>query len=581
MRQLTFLPALGLGLALCLAPGSGARAQSAEDLLPPQPAPGPELEPVAAERPVGGRAITRVLDGAGFLLGGIAVEGNTAIPTARLQPIWAGLIGREVGITTLDAVAAEVTAAYRAEGYLLSQAVLPAQEVEGGVVRLQVIEGVIDTVRVTGGAANQRRYAERIAGRVTADRPLRIETLERSVLLLRDSFGGRAGESVETVLGPSPDTFGAADLDVVVTPQPVRGYVTADNRGSRFYGDVTLGAGLRSYNLLGLNERLDGTIALAPDDASLAFASVRASAPIQALTDTVLDGARLELGASLSRADPDLTRSGAPSTLTSVVDQRSLSVGMTVPIVRTRSQNVFGRLGLEWTETDSRTGLAGIGSEETDRLVVLEAGLSWDRVTAGGAVNLVNVALRQGLDLGGAQDRCDRTRGGRGGLHPGAGHAVAPAAAGRCALVPAGRGVRPIQCRHPADGRTVCPGRGDGRTRLRAGEHDWRFRIWLPGRAAARGLPARAGPVRDGGGDLRLRRLRACLRPVRGPGRRYRREPRVGRDRGAGRCERPPDTDGRDRPADGGTPLRHDRRHPGDAPVPRGDRPVLIGAISK
>ncbi|MGB3554666.1 MAG: ShlB/FhaC/HecB family hemolysin secretion/activation protein [Jannaschia sp.] len=403
MRQLTFLPALGLGLALCLAAGSGARAQSAEDLLPPQPAPGPESEPVAAERPVGGRAITRVLDGAGFLLGGIAVEGNTAIPTARLQPIWAGLIGREVGITTLDAVAAEVTAAYRAEGYLLSQAVLPAQEVEGGVVRLQVIEGVIDTVRVTGGAANQRRYAERIAGRVTADRPLRIETLERSVLLLRDSFGGRAGESVETVLGPSPDTFGAADLDVVVTPQPVRGYVTADNRGSRFYGDVTLGAGLRSYNLLGLNERLDGTIALAPDDASLAFASVRASAPIQALTDTVLDGARLELGASLSRADPDLTRSGAPSTLTSVVDQRSLSVGMTVPIVRTRSQNVFGRLGLEWTETDSRTGLAGIGSEETDRLVVLEAGLSWDRVTAGGAVNLVNVALRQGLDLGGAR----------------------------------------------------------------------------------------------------------------------------------------------------------------------------------
>lgn len=390
-----------LALGATLLGAGAALAQSGEEMLPRQPALGPD--PAAAVTPDAAQQdVEPAFPGGGpsFVLRGIAVEGNTAVPTAQLSPIWADLIGQSVTLSTLDGIVARISAAYRERGYVLSQAALPAQTIEDGVVSVVVVEGFVDSMTVSGGAPNQNRLARKALADVARERPLRLRTLERGVLLSRDTFGSVYGGSVETVLEPSPDTFGAADLGVLITPEPVSGYVTADNRGSRLYGALTLGAGVRSYNLLGLNERLDGIIAFAPQDAALTFGQLVVDVPIEPLFGTFLDGARLELGASASRGDPDLEESGSPEGLTTIVDQAEVTARLVVPFIRSRSQNLYGRLGLSFSNSESETDFAGATIEEVDRLAVLEARGTWDFADGYGGVNLVDLGLRQGLDVG-------------------------------------------------------------------------------------------------------------------------------------------------------------------------------------
>lgn len=393
MRRLILATALA-------AASSPAVAQTAAELLPPRSVADPAREVAAPEAP--GRAgpiAPGQAAGPGFVLKGVTVTGASVIPPAELAPIWAGLIGTTVDLAVLEDIAARISATYRGRGYVLSQAALPAQTVADGRVEIRVVEGFIDGLAVSGGKPNQQALAGRYFAPVPADRPLRLRTLERAVLLSRDTFGAE----VETVLEPSPRTFGAADLGVAMTPDPVLGFAAIDNRGSRLYGDWTVSAGGTSYNLLGQNERIDGLVSLSPEAGKLAFGQLILDMPIPALLGTRLDGARFEALGEISRSDPDLGRSGAEG-LSAVGREANLRAGLIVPFVRSRSENLFGRLNLGWRESENRTRFFGMDvADSTDRLVVLEGRLTWDIADRVGGVSLVDGAIRQGLDIGGAE----------------------------------------------------------------------------------------------------------------------------------------------------------------------------------
>ena len=391
---------LALATALALGAATAAAAQSAADYLPREPgadlaAPDLPQPPDPSAPPTAPPPATT---GAAFILRGVEVEGATALGPEALAPIWAPLVGQPVSIATLDEIAAGIGAAYRSRGYLLSQAVLPAQTVDDGTVRVQVIEGFVDRVAVEGGSPGQQRAAERLFAPVDADRPLRLRTLERSVLLARDTFGG----TVETLVEPSATTFGAADLTVLLTPDRYTGFAAADNRGSRLYGPATLSAGGSAYDLLGRNERIDGLFAVAPESTSLAYGQAALALPLPFLAGSLLDGARLELQGNVSRGEPDLSRSGSPDDLTVTSNETNLTAGLAVPFIRTRSRNLTGTLGLDWQSSESVTGFAGGEETSTDRLLVLRAGLAFDLADRLGGVTLLDLRLRQGLDAAGA-----------------------------------------------------------------------------------------------------------------------------------------------------------------------------------
>ncbi|MBW4707474.1 hypothetical protein KX928_06710 [Roseobacter sp. YSTF-M11] len=399
MRALNLLLSAGLCVMLPVA----ASAQAPQ--VPPLPETAPDTSrQVEPPRPsVEAGAVTTTGNGPSFVLNGIVLEGLSALDQADISPIWEGLIGARVTVQTLDDITRQISAAYRARGYVLSQAILPAQTVDNGLVRIVVVEGFIDQISYSGGATNQQELVTEYFDPVAQERPLKLTTLERSVLLSRDAVGSVNAGSVETVLGPSPDTFGAADLNVQIEQQPISGYFSIDNRGSRLYGDWTLGAGVRSFNALGFNETLDGNIALAPEDTALAFASVSADIPLRGLSNTLLDGARLRFGGNVFRGDPDLAEAGAATGLSSISDQTELTAQLVVPFVRARSENLFGRIGFTLRDSETETALVGLTTVEEDRLAIVEAGVTWDIADRLGGISLVDLSLRQGIDVAGAQ----------------------------------------------------------------------------------------------------------------------------------------------------------------------------------
>ncbi len=378
---------------LCAAASAGA--QSPSSFLPPAPDQdaAPQVEPREAPAPQALGPQVATGPGPRFTLRGVRLDGATALRADALAPIWSDLIGTEVTLGALDAIAAEIEAAYRAEGYVLSQATLPPQDVPDGVVTIAVIEGFVDRVAIAGGAANQQAMAADLFAPVTAGRPMRLQTLERAVLLGRDRFGG----GVETVIEPSPDTFAAADMLVEITPAPPTGFGSIDNRGSRLYGEWSFATGATSFNLLGLNERLDITGAGALDG-SLGYLQGALGLPLGWLSGTRLDGALLEIEADYANGDPDLAKSGAPDEQTLTTHETNLSLGVEVPFIRTRATNLYGSLGLDWQDSDNVTGFGADEITETDKLLVLRAGASWDHADRWGGVSLVEAALRQGID---------------------------------------------------------------------------------------------------------------------------------------------------------------------------------------
>src|SRR5439155_1087848 len=186
-----------------------------------------------------------------FRLIGIALVGNLVFAEAELALLWRDRLGQDVSLAEIYGIAEAITVKYRNAGYILARAVVPPQRIDAGIVRIRIIGGYIDKVS-TSGAPGGRAAIEAIAAHLTEVRPLSAAVLERYLLLLQDL----PGAGVQTVLSPSATTPGAATLSIVLQPQPVSGFATLDNRGSRFVVPLQGGIGGQLNSLF---DRFDAT----------------------------------------------------------------------------------------------------------------------------------------------------------------------------------------------------------------------------------------------------------------------------------------------------------------------------------
>ena len=78
----------------------------------------------------------------------IRIVGATVYTAAQLAELYADLVGQTVTLQAVYDLAQRITAKYGDDGYVLSRAIVPAQELDpnGAVVGIQVVEGYIDTV---------------------------------------------------------------------------------------------------------------------------------------------------------------------------------------------------------------------------------------------------------------------------------------------------------------------------------------------------------------------------------------------------------------------------------------------------
>ncbi|MFA5679594.1 MAG: POTRA domain-containing protein, partial [Pseudomonas sp.] len=167
------------------------------------------------------------------------IEGNHSVATEELLAQLTDLTGQTLSLAQLYHAADRLTAYYRGEGYLVSRAYLPAQEIgEEGIITLAVAEGRYGKVTLE----NQSRLRDGIPhamlhGLESGD-AVTLKPLERRVLLLNDLPGTGASSSLSA--GSEP---GQSDLTVTLEDEPrFSGALTLDNHGNRHTGEYRLGA---------------------------------------------------------------------------------------------------------------------------------------------------------------------------------------------------------------------------------------------------------------------------------------------------------------------------------------------------
>lgn len=227
-----------------------AQVDPNRDRLPDSetPAPLPPSPPVAPppESPAQPPATPQT-----FSITDIQVVGSSVFDDKTLDAIVAPYENRDVTVQDLQDAANQITQRYLEDGYITSRAVLVDQTLVGGVVRIQVIEGELESIQIQGTERLQDYVRSRVA--LGGDRPLNQASLEDQLRLLRaDPLFTNVEASLRAGSG-----IGQSRLLVRVTEAPsLSGALTTDNNSPIAVGDVRFGARLEYRNPAGFGDTL-------------------------------------------------------------------------------------------------------------------------------------------------------------------------------------------------------------------------------------------------------------------------------------------------------------------------------------
>lgn len=202
---------------------------------------------------------------------GFQFVGNTAFSDVELNRIVAQYIGREIGTQDLEAMRLALTKYYVDRGYVNSGAVVPDQEVVGGVITLRLVEGTLSGIEISG---NRRLSEAYLRDRVMlgAATPLNVYKIRDQLFILQqDPRIKRVNAALLPGLRP-----GEALLRLDVEEQPSRSvHVGVDNRRPPSVGAERAEVEFNDYNFLGyadtFNARYGLTEGLNDVDVSYAF----------------------------------------------------------------------------------------------------------------------------------------------------------------------------------------------------------------------------------------------------------------------------------------------------------------------
>jgi hemolysin activation/secretion protein len=212
-----------------------------EELLQP---PGPTPEPLPGE------GIPDTIQVERF-----EVIGSTILSPEEVAEITAPFVNRPISFAELLEVRSLITQYYLERGYITTGALIPPQELTGKVVKIQVIEGGLEEINVTGTRRLNPGYVEsRLA--LAANPPLNIERLREALQLLQLdplirnisaelSTGTKTGFNILDVEVAEADTF---SLDVVL-----------NNSRSPNVGSFRRGVEVAEANLLGIGDRISAS----------------------------------------------------------------------------------------------------------------------------------------------------------------------------------------------------------------------------------------------------------------------------------------------------------------------------------
>lgn len=184
--------------------------------------------------------------------GGGKLAEITAIDS-RVVSLISHAISEKSGLFTmgeLKTLSDQLGARYRELGYLLSTAYIPEQEVVGGVLTVEVLQGVLGDVTVVGNSEYDTSLFENEFSTLKGD-VVQTEEAEEALLLVQKRI---VGAQTIGIFGPGSEV-GLSNLEIAVANEDTFKAVTfLDNYGSAYTGEFRAGVHLENYNVLGMND---------------------------------------------------------------------------------------------------------------------------------------------------------------------------------------------------------------------------------------------------------------------------------------------------------------------------------------
>jgi hemolysin activation/secretion protein len=329
-----------------------------EDLLPKPPEQTPAPSSIPSDIP----AIIQVKR--------FEVIGSTVFSPAELAAVTAPYTNRTLTFNELLQVSSAITKLYVDKGYITSGAYLPPQRLEGSVAKIQVLEGTLEGIKITGAKRLNPSYIRsRIA--LGAKPPLNRDRLLEVLQLLQLnplisnlsadlSAGTRPGQNLLEIKVKEARTF-----------HPT---ITLDNGRSPSVGSFRRGIQLSEANLLGQGDAIQ--VGYANTDGSNAL-DLKYTWPLNARNGTVSFG----YGINFNRVvEPPF------NTLDINSNSNYYELALRQPILQTPTQEVG--LGLTFTRQASKATLLdelipfpslGADSEGNTRVWTLAFSQDWTR----------------------------------------------------------------------------------------------------------------------------------------------------------------------------------------------------------
>ena len=209
---------------------------------------------VAATRPgdpVGSFEITRFV-----------VEGNTLLKESAVNSTLARFSGTHRGFEDIEHAVEALQKLYRARGFNLVKVTLPEQELNGGVVRLKVVETRLGKVTVAGNVHHSEANIRRSLPALSEGAMPNTDALSENLRIANENPSKQATLQLQGSAQPA-----AVDAVVhVVDEKPWMAAVTFDNSGLDTTGRNQVTAQYQNFDLWGLDHVLSLQYTTATED---------------------------------------------------------------------------------------------------------------------------------------------------------------------------------------------------------------------------------------------------------------------------------------------------------------------------
>jgi len=326
-----------------------------------------------------------------FVLRHVSIAGGVAIPQERLVATYQPYIGKKVSRADLAAIAAAVSDVYSAAGFHLSRAIVPPQDIQSGRLHIQVIEGSITELALKGEGAEQFGVRPMLEA-VLTERPSRLATLERQLLLINGRPGVRIEDTAIEEIGTASGHF---RLILSLKTWHLFTSFGVDNLGSssvgpwQSYGTAAFNSFLAPGDSLVLN------LSTTPGDPrQLAFGRLSYDVPVGT------DGARIGASGYYSEVWPgDYRHLYSDNIKTESFEIR----GSIVPLQSQKSSLTLTAAAGFTNATENDV----FGLIYADRIRTASLTSDYRLQDSFGGTNYLTVNYRQGLDILGASHRDD------------------------------------------------------------------------------------------------------------------------------------------------------------------------------